>query len=183
MVLARKAKPKRLEGKGQRVKAIAGEPLAVRLVASKIINGDGDVVAQWYLLSNVTDDVDDAQLALWYYWRWEIESFFKLLKGAGRQLESWEQETARATFNRILIATQACVMAWGLMQAQGDDVIRTRQFLVRLSGRQMKQARPVTFPALLDGLYKLFTMLEALEHYSLSDLKAFAQIAKNQINL
>lgn len=183
VVLARKAKPKRLDGNGRRVKAIAGEPLAVRLVVSKILNGDGDVVAQWYLLSNVTDDVDDAQLALWYYWRWEIESFFKLLKGAGHQLESWEQETARATFNRVLIATQACVMAWGLMQAQGDDAIRTRQFLVRLSGRQMKRARPVTFPALLDGLYKLFTMLEALEHYSLSDLKAFAQIAKNQINL
>jgi hypothetical protein len=115
VVLVRKAKPKRLEGNGQRVKAIAGAPLAVRLVVSKIINEDGDVVAQWYLLSNVADDVEDAQLALWYYWRWEIESFFKLLKGAGHQLESWEQETARATFNRILIATQACVMAWGLM--------------------------------------------------------------------
>lgn len=183
VVLARKAKPKRVDGNGQRVKAIAGEALAVRLVVSKITNGDGDVVAQWYLLSNLSDAVDDAQLALWYYWRWEIESFFKLLKGAGHQLESWEQETARATFNRILIATQACVMAWGLMQAQGDNAIRARLFLVRLSGRQMKRARPVTFPALLDGLFKLFTMLEALEHYSLSELKAFAQIAKKQINL
>lgn len=183
VVLARQAKPKRRQGNGQRVKAIAGAPLAVRLVVSKIINDDGDVVAQWYLLSNLTDDVEDAQLALWYYWRWEIESFFKLLKGAGHQLESWEQETARATFNRILIATQACVMAWGLMQAQGGDAIGTRLFLVRLSGRQMKRARPVTFPALLDGLFKLFTMLETLEHYSLSDLQAFAKIAKNQLNL
>lgn len=183
VVLARKAKTKRVDGNGQRVNATAGEPLAARLVVSKITNGDGDVVALWYLLSNLTDDVDDAQLALWYYWRWEIESFFKLLKGAGHQLESWEQETARATFNRILIATQSCVMAWGLMQAQGDDAIRTRLFLVRLSGRQMKRARPVTFPALLDGLYKLFTMLETLEQYSLPELKEFAQIAKNQINL
>ena len=183
VVLARKAKPKRVGSNGQRVKEIAGEPLAVRLVASKIINGDGDVVAQWYLLSNLTDDVDDAQLALWYYWRWGIESFFKLLKGAGHQLESWEQETARATFNRILIATQACVMAWRLMQAKGEDAIRARLFLVRLSGRKTKRARPVTFPALLDGLYKLFTMLETLEHYSLSELKEFAQIARNQINI
>lgn len=183
VVLARKAKPKRVDGHGQRVKAIAGEPLAVRLVVSKITNGAGDVVAQWYLLSNLTDDVDDAQLALWYYWRWGIESFFKLLKSAGHQLESWEQETARATFNRILIATQACVMAWGLMQAQGEDAIRARMFLVRLSGRQMKRTRPVTFPALLDGLYQLFTILETLKHYSLSELKEFAQIAKNQINI
>lgn len=183
VVLARKAKPKRVDGNGQRVKAIVGEPLMARLVVSRIVNEDGDVVAQWYLLSNVPEHVADAQLALWYYWRWEIESFFKLLKGAGHQLESWEQETARAIFNRMLIATQACVMAWGLMRAQGEEAIQTRLFLVRLSGRQMKRARPVTFPALLDGLFTLFTMLETLEHYSLSDLKKFAQIAKNHLNL
>lgn len=183
VTLTRKAKPKRVDSQGHRVKAIPGESLAVRLVASKITNGDGDVVAVWYLLSNLTDDIEDAQLALWYYWRWQIESFFKLLKGAGHQLESWEQETARATFNRILIATQACVMAWRLMQAQSEDAIETRLFLVRLSGRQMKRARPVTFPALLDGLFTLFTMLETMEHYSLSELKQFAKIAKKQLNL
>lgn len=183
VVLARKAKPKRIDSNGQRIKAIAGEPLAVRLVVSQITNEDGDVVAQWYLMGNLPDHVEDAQLALWYYWRWEIESFFKLLKSAGHQLESWEQETARATFNRILIATQAGVMAWGLMRAQGAEAIQTRLFLVRLSGRQMKRARPVTFPALLDGLFTLFTMLETLEHYSLSELKNFAQIAKNHLNL
>jgi len=183
VVLARNAKPKRLDSNGQRVKAIAGEPLAVRLVVSQITNEDGDVVAQWYLLGNLPEHVEDAQLALWYYWRWEIESFFKLLKSAGHQLESWEQETARATFNRILIATQACVMAWGLMRAQDEGTIQTRLFLVRLSGRQMKRARPVTFPALLAGLFTLFTMLETLEHYPLSELKNFAQIAKNHLNL
>src|SRR6476660_5461879 len=95
VVLARKAKPKRTDSLGRRVKAVAGEPLAARLVASHIINADGDVVAQWYLLGNLPEHVEDAQLALWYYWRWEIESFFKLLKAAGHQLESWEQETAR----------------------------------------------------------------------------------------
>jgi hypothetical protein len=183
VVLARKARPKRVDENGQRVKAMTGACLTVRLVVSKIINADGDVVAHWYLLSNVAAQVDDAQLALWYYWRWEIESFFKLLKAAGHQLESWEQETARATFNRILIATQACVMAWGLMRAPGADALNARTFLVRLSGRQMKRAKPVTLPALLDGLFKLFTMLETLEHYSLSDLQHFARIAKNQLNL
>lgn len=182
-VLARKAKPKRIDSHGQRVKAMAGEALAVRLVVSQIINEDGGVVAPWYLLGNLPGHVEDAQLALWYCWRWEIESFFKLLKSAGHQLASWERETARATFNRIPIATQAGVMAWGLMRAQGEGAIQTRLFLVRLSGRQMKRARPVTFPALLDGLFTLFTMLETLEHYSISELKNFAQIAKNHINL
>ncbi|MGV8894627.1 MAG: hypothetical protein ACOH2K_17135 [Burkholderiaceae bacterium] len=97
---------------------------------------------------NVTAQVADAQLALWYYWRWEIESFFKLLKGAGHQLESWEQETARATFNRILIATQSCVMAWGLMRAHGEDAIQTRMFLVRFGPTdEAGQASDLSRPA------------------------------------
>ena len=86
---------------------MAGEPLKVRLIVSKIVNEDGDVVAQWCLLSNVGSDVDDVQLALWCYWRWTIESFFKRLKGAGHQLESWKQETARATL--IVTNGETCV--------------------------------------------------------------------------
>jgi IS4 transposase len=43
---------------------------------------DGEVLAEWLLLSNIKD-VDAATLALWYYWRWQIECFFKLLKSAG----------------------------------------------------------------------------------------------------
>lgn len=38
----------------------------------------------------------------------------------------------------------------------------------------MKASQPVTMPALLDGVFKLFAMLETLEHYSLPELKAFA---------
>jgi hypothetical protein len=183
VVLVRKAKPKRTDSQGQRVKPVEGEALPARLIVSNIVNMDGDLVAQWYLLSNVDDHVDDAQLALWYYFRWQIETFFKLIKAAGHQLESWEQETARAIFNRLLIATQACVTAWALMAASGEAATAARQFLVRLSGRQTKRARPVTVPALLAGLFTLFTMLETLEHYSLSDLKAFARVVQNRLNL
>jgi hypothetical protein len=177
VVLTRNAKPAKKDQNGERVKAVRGVHLPVRLVVSRIINEDGDVVAQWYLLSNVDEHVDDAQLALWYYFRWEIESFFKLLKSAGHQLESWEQETARATFNRILIATQTCVMVWQLMSASGEAAAKTRAFLVRLSGRQTKRIRPVTIPALLAGLFTLFTMIETLRLYSPSQLTEFASIA------
>ena len=161
----------------------AHEPLQVRLVISRILNADGDVVAQWYLLSNVDNYVDTATLALWYYFRWQIESFFKLLKAAGHQLESWQQETARATFNRILIATQACVMAWRLMHAQDQSTKEACPFLVRLAGRQMKRDKPITIPALLKGLFQLFAMLDTLEHYSLDELKQFALIARQRFNL
>ena len=43
--------------------------------------------ARWLLLTNLPASVQAATVALWYYWRWRIESFFKLLKGAGAEFE------------------------------------------------------------------------------------------------
>jgi len=51
------------------------------------------------LLSNVKD-IDASPIALWYYWRWKIETFFKLMKSAGHQLEAWQQESALAIAKR-----------------------------------------------------------------------------------
>ncbi|MHB0985132.1 MAG: hypothetical protein ACYC05_06010 [Sulfuricella sp.] len=63
------------------------------------------------------------------------------------------------------------------MRAEGELAQQTKTFLVRLSGRQMKRKRPVTPSALLDGLFKLFMMIETLEHYTLDELKQFAKFA------
>lgn len=183
VVMTRKGHSQKSAVQRPATEPVAPQPLPVRLVVSRILNADGDVVAQWHLLSNVDDHVDAATLALWYYFRWQIESFFKLLKAAGHQLESWQQETARATFNRILIATQACVMAWRLMHGQDQPAKEACAFLVRLAGRQMKRDRPVTIPALLKGLFQLFAMLDTLDHYSIDELKHFALVARQRFNL
>lgn len=119
-------------------------------------------------------------LALGYYYRWRIESYFKVLKQAGHPLERWEIETGRALFKRLLIVTQACALAWRVLRAQGPLAEQTKAFLVRLSGRQLKRTRPLTLPALLDGMFKLFMMLETLEQYTLSELKQFAQFTLGQ---
>lgn len=177
VVLARKAKPNRLDAGGKRVCPQAGAPLAVRLVVSRILGADGQLLAEWYLLSNVADEVAAETIALWYYYRWRIESYFKLLKGAGHQVESWEQESGASIFKRLLIATQACALAWRIMRARGEFAQQTKAFLVRLSGRQTKRSCPVTPSALLDGLFKLFMMIEALENYTLEELKQFARFA------
>ncbi len=63
--------------------SVAGEPVTLRLIVSEVPAANGRVLAQWLLLSNVAATVAAGRLALWYYWRWRIESFFKLLKGAG----------------------------------------------------------------------------------------------------
>lgn len=177
VVLTRPARPKRVGADGQRVAPIAGAPLVVRLIVSRIENASGQEIARWYLLTNLPHSVSAKRLALWYYWRWRIESYFKLLKQAGHQLENWEQESGLAILKRVLIASYACALTWRLLRSRERQAQDTAAFLVRLSGRQLKRTRPLTAPALLDGLYKLFTMLDVLEHHSIDQLKAFARTA------
>jgi hypothetical protein len=174
VVVTRPAKPKKSAADGRRVAPVAGEPLQARLVVSRLYDRQGRQCAVWYLLTSLPESVSDAQVALWYYFRWQIESFFKLLKHAGHHLEQWEQESASAIFKRLLIASHACVLVWRLAREASDSAEEARRFLVRLSGRQMKAHRPITMSALLDGTFKLLAMLEALERYSIEELRAFA---------
>ena len=150
----------------------AGRPLTLRLIVVQLRNEQGQLLASWMLLSNVPLAWATTELlAHCYYWRWRIESFFKLLKSHGQQLERWQQETGPAIARRLLIASMACVVVW---QLQADDSQQAREFknvLVRLSGRQMKWGRPYTAPALLAGLWTLLSMLSLLDHYNLRDLK------------
>ena len=156
---------------------IPGPPLNLRLVIAEVRDVDGRVLAIWYLLANVPADVDAATVALWYYWRWSIETYFKLLKSAGMQVEMWQQETAAALARRLLVASMACVTVWRLARSTHPAAERARRLLVRLSGRQMKRQRTFTLPALLAGMWVLLAMLEALETYSLDDLRVLASVA------
>lgn len=182
IVINRPAKPKRSDANGDRVAPVPGEPLSVRLIVSRIEDAHGKLIAMWYLLSNVDASVPAERVALWYYWRWRIESYFKLLKGAGQQVESWEQESGLAILKRILIASHACALAWAMQRATDLDTQATAAFVVRLSGRQLKRSRPITASALLAGLYQLFAMLDILEHHSLDELKAHARLAFPQFS-
>ena len=174
VVITRKAKPKR-EVKGKRVAPVAGVPLALRLVVSRIRDDQGQLLAQWLLLTNVPDEVDAATIARWYYYRWQIESMFKLLKSAGQQVEDWLQDDALAIAKRLVVASCACVLVWQLAAATSPQAIEIQHFLVRLSGRQTKRRRPVTAPALFAGLWMLLSTLTLLEHYDVDQLKQYAK--------
>jgi hypothetical protein len=153
-------------------RSVCGFPLPVRLIVTRVCDEQQRVLAEWLLLTNVPQDVTADQIALWYYWRWQIESFFKLLKSHGQQLEDWQQETAGAIARRLAVAGMACVYVWLLQQARSPQAVKFRQVLVRLSGRQMKRSRPVTAPALLHGLEKLLAVLALLEDYTPEQLRA-----------
>jgi hypothetical protein len=162
--------------KGERNQRVPGPPLALRLVISEIRDGAGQVLAVWFLLTNVPETVDAAQIALWYYWRWRIESYFKLMKSAGHQMEEWQQQTAAAIAKRLMVASMACVVVWQVARSEAPEAQQLRQLLVRLSGRQMKRNREFTEPALLAGLWVLLAMLSVLEQYHPDDLRRLAKL-------
>lgn len=154
-----------------------GVLVAARLVVSRIVSDDGSILAQWLLLTNV-DAVDAQTVALWYYWRWKIESFFKLLKSAGHHLESWQQESALAIAKRILVASMACVTVWAIAADDRQEAVQLRNFLVKLSGRQMRHKTEFTHPALLAGLWVFLSMLEVMDTYSQNELEQLAATAR-----
>lgn len=160
---------------------IAGDPLEVRLIITRVVNSEGYILAEWTLLTNVdAGGADAAQIAQWYYWRWRIESFFKLLKSHGLQVEYWQQETGGAIARRLLVAAMACVVVWNLQQDETPAAQETKQLLVRLSGRRMKRGVPYTAPALLAGYFVMLSIGDLLQHSDV-DLRKIKTLAQNAL--
>lgn len=159
---------------------VPGDPIPMRFILTRVLDEEGKVLAEWYLLSNAPQEwADAAKLARCYYWRWRIESYFKLLKSHGFQLENWLQETAAAILRRILVVSMAAVTVWHLMADDSEPAKEFKQMLVRMSGRQTKRSRPFTPPALLAGLCSLLAMMATLEKYDINSLTALI----NNVNL
>jgi hypothetical protein len=156
---------------------IHGPPLALRLAIAEVRDAEGRVLAVWYLLSNVPAAVSTDTIALWYYWRWSIETYFKLLKSAGMNVESWQQTTPVAIARRLLVASMACVLVWRLARSEHPQAAPARKLLVRLSGRQMKRGCEFTMPALLAGLWTMLAMLDVLESHTAEELIRVARLA------
>ena len=174
VILERPGVPNRRGGGPRR--PVHGPALTLRLVVSEVRDGDGQLLATWLLLTNVPASVPASEVALWYYWRWRVESYFKLLKSAGLHLERWQQETAGAVAKRLLVASMACVVVWRVARSQAPEASDVRRLLVRLSGRQMKWRVEFTEPALLAGLWVLLSVIRVLEHYDLNDLIRMARL-------
>jgi hypothetical protein len=170
VVLDRAAK-KKINGRST---AVPGVPLRLRSVLVQVRCEAGSILAEWMLLSNAPREwATTEQLARSYYWRWRIESFFKLLKSHGHHLEQWQQQSGPAIVRRLLVAAMACVVVWQLEHDESSPAMEFKDALVRLSGRQMKKTKRHTAPALLAGLWVLLSMSALLEHTDLTKLKDF----------
>jgi hypothetical protein len=165
---------RRVDGQRRR-RTIRGKALPLRLVVTELRDEDGEVLERWYLLTNVPAQVDAATIASWYYWRWKIESFFKLLKSSGQQVEHWQQENGRFILKRLLIASMACVLAWRLAHSQAPRAEEARRTVMRLSGRQVEHGKSHTLEGLLAGLWVLLAMADVLEEMPASRLRDLAR--------
>jgi hypothetical protein len=161
------------DGRRQR-QVVPGEPLPVRLVVSEVRAAGGAVLARWLLLTNVPAAVEAATVALWYYWRWQVESYFKLLKSAGQQVEHWQQEDAGGLVRRLLVASMACALVWRLARSTAAPAAAARQLVQRLSGRQVAWGKEFTEEGLLAGLWVLLAMVEVLAERSPEEVRQVA---------
>jgi hypothetical protein len=177
IVLDRPAWRHRQQGGRTINERVPGPAIPLRLVITRVCDATGKTLAVWYLLTNVPPTVLAETVALWYYWRWRIESLFKLLKSHGQQVEHWQQEGGEAIAKRLLVAAMACALVWRVQRHPAPAAAELRALLVRLSGRQQEWGREATAPALLAGLWVLLALVEALEHYSVAQLRGFLKLA------
>ncbi len=176
VILDRPAWRHRGRGKKKTNERVPGVPITLRLVVSRVCDSSARTLAVWYLLTNVPAEVETATVALWYYWRWRIETFHKLIKSAGHQVEQWQQLGGEAIAKRLVVAAMACTLVWRLERQSSPEAGSLRALLVQLSGRQMKRGKEYTTPALLAGLWVLLAMIEALEQHGVEELRQFKQM-------
>ena len=149
-----------------------GETLNLRFIVERLVDVEtNEVVAEWLLVTNILDKSISAEiLATWYYYRWKIESYFKLLKSSGFNLEEWQQTEPLALFKRLIIISNACMMVWRIANANTDNAKKIRDFLIKLSGKQLEYRVEFTYPALMTGLENYLTFMDLLARHSIDDL-------------
>ena len=159
---------------GDRCVRVPGAPIALRRVVTRVV-GEAGVLAEWWLLTNLTaGEADAATVGRWYAWRWRIESYHKLLKTAGQNAEEWQQTSGEAFAKRLCVASMACLTVWHLQRDASAEAGRLRRWLVRLSGRAMAHRVESTAPALLAGLEKLLAF-EAIDQEELAEMLDLAR--------
>ncbi len=116
---------------------------------------------------------------MWYCHRWNIESWFKLLKTNGHQLEKWQQTTGELILKRLIVASVATTLVFKLYSDKSEEAKEFKGFLVKLSGRLTKRSKPVTHSALLAGLWVFLQMYEVLNTCTTEEINRMKELASS----
>jgi len=163
MTMQDNGKRKLIKTKGKSVKA--------RFIVERLVDDKNEIVATWLLISNVNDkDITAGTIATWYYYRWKIESYFKLLKSSGFNLEQWQQTKPEALFKRLLVVSQSCMLVWKIANDNSANALKLREILIELSGKQIQRGVDFTYPALLKGLENYLITIDMLTKFSVDDI-------------
>jgi IS4 transposase len=158
------------EGK-RKLQKTKGDTLKVRFIVERLVDENNKVVAKWLLITNIVDKkVTTETLATWYYYRWKIESYFKLLKSSGFNLQEWQQVEPEALFKRLLVVSYSCILVWKIANDSSKNAQKIRKFLVTLSGKLMEWNKEFTYPALLSGLENYIQIMDVLLLFSREEL-------------
>jgi hypothetical protein len=111
--------------------------------------------------------------------RWIVETFFKLFKGGGQQLEHWRQEDGVALLKRLLAASMPCVPAWRLRRGQAPQADEARRVVISLSGRQVEHGKKFTLEGLLAGAWVLLAMAALLKETPAAQVRQMADFVLN----
>ena len=160
---------------------VATQAVKVKVVIERVIEQKTNkVVDYWILLTNIEDESSET-IAKWYYYRWKIESFFKLLKSQGFNLEEWQQTTAKATFKRLIITAFAIIAVLHIANQKSKEAKELRDFLILLDGRYIQRGKEYTLPSLLGGLFILLRIFDTIENFSLEEIMKYKQTLNNLI--
>jgi len=158
------------DGKKKVIK-IPGDPIKARFIISRVVDAQGKVLATWMLVTNVKKQEANANtISNWYYYRWNIESYFKLLKTTGFNLEKWQQEKPLSLFKRLIVVAYAVILVFKLANSDDENAKKIREFLVKLSGKLMEYKVEYTMPALLTGLWVFLRIMDVLENFQIDEL-------------
>ena len=118
MVLSGRGKGEGIEGgRGKGIGGIKGKGLCLVLRVSGMYDDEDKGVGSWYLLSKLEERwVKGGDISEWYYWGWEIECYFKLVKSGGVEVEWWLEESGEGYFKGLLIGCEGCRVVWGIME-------------------------------------------------------------------
>ena len=155
----------------QKLQTTPGAAVKARFIVERLVDENNKVVAEWLLITNILDtSVTPEILGTWYYYRWKIESYFKLLKSSGFNMENWQQREPIALFRRLLVVSYASVLVWKIANDSSANAKKMRDFLIQLSGKLIERGKEFTYPALLSGLWVYLQMMDVMQSFSIEEL-------------